>query len=228
MRPFTRFWRKLCVISVLLEIFRRLIAISIAFYTPNAMHAVFSAESSPTMRKMRPFTRLWRKLCVISVLLEIFRRLNAISIAFYTPNAIHAVSCVETSPTVRKMRQFTRFRRKLCVISGLLEIFRRLNAVSIAFNTPNALHAVFSVETSPTVRKMRPCTRFWRQTVRYIGTAGDISPFKRYFHCILHAECYTRQFHRRNKPDCSQYATMYSILTKNCAIYRSCWRYFAV
>ena len=40
------------------------------------------------------------KLCVISVVLEIFRRLNAISIAFYTPNAMHAVSSVETSSTV--------------------------------------------------------------------------------------------------------------------------------
>ena len=163
MRPFTRFWRKLCVISVLLEIFRRLNAISIAFYTPNAMHAVFSAESSPTVRKLRPFTRFWRKLCVISVLLEIFRRLNAISIAFYTPNAMHAGFSLETCPTVRKMRPYTRFWRKQCVISSLLEIFRRLIAISIAFYTPNAMHAVFSADSSPTVRKMRPYTRFWRK-----------------------------------------------------------------
>ena len=177
------------------------------------------------------------------------------------------------------MRQFIRFWRKLCVISVLWEIFRRLNAISIAFYTPNATHAVVSVETSPTVRKMRPCTRFWGQTVRYIGPAGDISTFKRYFHRILHAECYTRRFQRRDKPNCAQNATIYSILTKtvryiqpngdistfkryfhrilhaewyarsvqrqdkpngaqtatsysivtkNCAIYRSCWRYFDV
>ena len=151
MRPFTRFWRKLCVISVLLQIFRRLNAIYIAFNTPNAMHAVFSAESSPTMRKIRPFTRYWRKLCVISVLLEIFRRLKSISIAFYTLNGIHAVFSVETNPTVRKMRPFTRFWRKLCVISVLLEIFLYLNAVSIAFYTANAMHAASSVETSSTV-----------------------------------------------------------------------------
>ena len=164
MRPFTRFWRKLCIISVLLEIFRRLNAISFAFSTLSAMHAVFSLESSPTVRKMRPFTRFWRKLCVISVLLEIFRRLNAISFAFYTLSAMHAVFSVATIPTVRNMRPYTRFWRKLTVISLLLAIFRRLNAISIAFYTPNAMHAVFSVESSLTVRKMRPFTRFWRQT----------------------------------------------------------------
>ena len=144
---FTRFWRKLCVISVLLEIFRRLKAIYIAFYTPNDMHAVLSADSSPTVRKMRPFTRFWRKLCVISVLLEIFRRLNAISFAFYTPNAMHAVFSADSSPTVRIMRPYTRFWWKLCVISVLLEIFRRLIAISIAFYTPNDMHASIIVET---------------------------------------------------------------------------------
>ena len=119
------------------------------------MQTIFSVETSQTVRKMRPFTRFWRKLSVISLLLEIFRRLNANSIAFNTPNAMQTVLNVETSQTVRKMRPFTRFWRKLWVISILLEIFRRLNAISIAFYTPKATHAVFSVETSQTVRTMK-------------------------------------------------------------------------
>ena len=86
------------------------------------------------------------KLSVISLLLAIFRRLYAISIAVYTPNATYAVSSVETIPTVLKMRPFTPFRRKLSVISNLLQIFRRLNAISIALYTPNAMHASFIVE----------------------------------------------------------------------------------
>ena len=90
MRPFTPFRRKLSVVSIPLEIFRRLNATPIAFYTSIAMDAVFSVESIPTVRKMRPFTPFRRKLSVVSILLEIFRRLNAISIAFYMPNAMHA------------------------------------------------------------------------------------------------------------------------------------------
>ena len=43
---------------------------------------------------------------------------------------------------------------------------------------------------------------------------GDISPFNRYFHRILHAEWYARQFHRRNIKICAKNATIYSILTK--------------
>ena len=163
MRSCTRLWRKLCVITLLLEIFRRLNSISIPFYSPNATHAVFSDETSPTVRKMRPLTRFCRKLCGISILLEIFLRLNAISIAFYTPSAMHANFIVERSRSVRKMRPFTSFWRKLSVISLVWEIFRRLNAISIAFYTPIATHAVFSVESIPTVRKMRPFTPFWRK-----------------------------------------------------------------
>ena len=151
---------------------------------------------------MRPYTRFWRKLCVISVLLEIFRRIDAISTAFYMPNAMHAVFSAESSPNVRKMRPFPRFWRKQCVISVLLEICRRLNAISFAFYTPNAMHAVSSMETCPTVRKIRPFTRFWWQTVRYIGPAGDISTLKRYLLRILHAEWYARRFQRRFKPNC--------------------------
>ena len=147
MRPFTRLRRKLWIIWILLAISLSFNAISIAFYTPNAIHAVFSVETSTSVRKMRPYTLFCRKLCVIYVLMEIFRHLNAISIAFYTPNDMHADFTVESSPTVRKMRPFTRFWRKLSVISLLLEIFRCLIAISIAFYTPNAMHASFIVET---------------------------------------------------------------------------------
>ena len=161
MRPFTPFWRKLSVVSILLEIFRRFNATSIAFYTSKAMHAVFCVERSRPERKMRLFTRFWRILSVISLLLAIFRHLYAISIAICTPNATYAVSSVETIPTVLKMRPFTPFRRKLSVISILLEIFRRLNATSVAFYTPNAMHASFIVEWNRPVRKMRPFARFW-------------------------------------------------------------------
>ena len=52
------------------------------------------------------------------------------------------------------------FDYKLSGISLLLEISRRLNAISIAFYTPIATHAAFSVDTIPTVRKVRPFTRF--------------------------------------------------------------------
>jgi hypothetical protein len=78
----TRFWQKLIVIAVQVEIFRSLRVHSTPFYTPNASRAIFSA------RKLSPVTRFWRKLIVISVLFEILRRLSALSTPFYTPNVV--------------------------------------------------------------------------------------------------------------------------------------------
>ena len=193
MRSFPRCWRKLSTISLALKIFRRLKAISIADYKPNAMHSVFSVETIPTVRKMRPFTPFWRKLCVVSILLEIFRRLNATSIAFYTSNAMHAVFGVETSPTVSKMRTYTRSCRKRSVNSLVLEIFRRLHVISIAFYFPNAMHASFIDEWNRPVREMRSWSPFFKKPERYFAFVGHISTCKLYFHCILLAECYARR-----------------------------------
>ena len=53
-----------------------------------------------------------------------------------------------------------------------------------------------------------------KKTKRYFAVVGDISTFKRYFYCILRAECYTRRFQLRDKPNCAQNATIYSILKK--------------
>jgi hypothetical protein len=50
---------------------------------------------------------------VISVRIEILRRLNAISTPIYTPNVVHIDFSVETIPANRKTQSF-KFRRKLC------------------------------------------------------------------------------------------------------------------
>ena len=78
----TWFWQKVFVISLLLETFQRLKGIFARFYATNVMHACFIVETGPTVRKMQPFTRFWRKLSALSPLLEIFQSLNAIFIAF--------------------------------------------------------------------------------------------------------------------------------------------------
>jgi hypothetical protein len=49
----------------------------------------------------------------ISILIKIFRCLNALSTPFYTPKVAHGNFIVETIPANRKTQTFT-FRRKLC------------------------------------------------------------------------------------------------------------------
>ena len=58
------------------------------------------------------------------------------------------------------------------------------------------------------------------KTVRYIRPVGDISTYKRYFYCILHAEWYARRFYRRINPNCTKNATMYTILKKTLSYIR--------
>ena len=159
----SRFWRKLSVISFLLVEFRRLRAILTAFWTPNVVHGVFSFKASTAARNSQPFTRFWRKVNVISLLLVIFRRFNAIFIPFYTPNVVHSVFSFETSTAALKSQSFTRFWRKVDVISLLLVEFRRLRAILTAFYTPNVVHGVFSFETSTAACKPWRFTRFWRK-----------------------------------------------------------------
>jgi hypothetical protein len=50
---------------------------------------------------------------VISIRIEIFRLLNALSTPFFTPNVLHVDFSVETIPVNRKTQSF-KFRRKLC------------------------------------------------------------------------------------------------------------------
>jgi hypothetical protein len=46
---------------------------------------------------------------VISFLIEMFRRLDALSTPFYAPNAVQADFIVETSPATRKTQSFADF-----------------------------------------------------------------------------------------------------------------------
>ena len=152
-QPFTRFWRKLSVISLLLEEFRRLNVFFIALYTPNVVLAIFNFEARAAARKSQSFTRFCRKLSVISLLLEEFQRLNVFFIVLYTPNVVLAIFNFETRAAARKSQSFPRFWRKLSVIFLLLEEFLRLNATLIAFYTRNVVHAVFSAARDTAARK---------------------------------------------------------------------------
>jgi hypothetical protein len=109
------------------------------------------------------------------------------------------------------------------VISFLIEIFQRLNALSKPFYTPNVAHANFSVETIPANRKTQ--TLIFRRKLGYFVPDCDISAFKLYFHSILHAERSARQFQRRNNPFKSQNANIQ--ISVKTLLFRSRLRYFS-
>jgi hypothetical protein len=95
---------------------------------------------------------------VIPFLIEIFRRLNALSTPFCAPNAVHADFTIETSPATRKLN--LSLTSTNTVISFLIEIFRCFDALSTPFYTPTARPVEFSVETNPATRKTQSSLDF--------------------------------------------------------------------
>ena len=69
-------------------------------------------------------------------------------------------------------------------------------------------------------RKKQTCAKnaiiytILKKAERYFAIVGDIPTFKRYFHRILHSECYVCQLHRRMRQTCAKNATICSILKK--------------
>ena len=156
MKAFNRFYRKLIVISVLYEIFRCSNVHFTPVQTQNVVHTICSAETSTAARNSQPFPRYGQKLIVISVLFEIFRRLNLHFIPFQTQNVVHTICSAEKRPAHRNQPTFTRFLRKLIVISVLYEILRRLNVHFTPFQTQNVVHTICSAETSTAARNSQP------------------------------------------------------------------------
>jgi hypothetical protein len=95
------------VISFLIEISRRLDALSTPSYAPNAVHTDFIVKQFLHLAKLN-LSSISAKT-VISSLLEIFRCFFSLSTPFYAPNVVHSYFCVETIPATRKTQSFHDF-----------------------------------------------------------------------------------------------------------------------
>jgi hypothetical protein len=89
-------------------------------------------------------------------------------------NAVHTDFSVETSPANHKTHSFLDFAEK-SVIWFLIEMFRRLDALSTPLCAPIAVHADFIVETSVTTRKTQSFLDFEENC--YFVPDCDISVF---------------------------------------------------
>jgi hypothetical protein len=96
------------IISLLIEIFRRLNAFFTPLYTSKAVHASFSVGTSPATRKTQSFVD-YDENSVISLLMEILLLFSALFTPFYMPTAVHATFCIETFPASRKTQSSVDF-----------------------------------------------------------------------------------------------------------------------
>ena len=65
---------------------------------------VFRRRNKPRYTQTAIIRRFCRKLRVIALPFQIFRRLNARFTALFVQNVVHAFSVVETSPDTRKLQ----------------------------------------------------------------------------------------------------------------------------
>jgi uncharacterized pyridoxamine 5'-phosphate oxidase family protein len=189
------------VISLLIEIYRRLNAHFTPFYTQNVEHTALCIGTSPAARKSQSFVDFDEKCyfltdCDIST----FKR------SFYS-NFADRTYCTTRYASAQGLRLANRnplsFLTKN-VISLLIQIFRRLNVHFIPFYTQNVVHNALCVGTSSAARKLQSFVVFDEKC--YFVTDCDISTFKRSFYSILYAERRALRFMYRNKPCSSQIA----------------------
>jgi hypothetical protein len=101
----------------------------------------------------------------------------------------------------------------MTVIFLPIEIYRRLNEQISAFYAQKIVHAVLSLETRPTTRKMRTFVVFVEND-RYFLADWDISTCKRPNYYMLSADHCAHCSKHGNKPDNSQNATIHRFWRK--------------
>ena len=80
-------------------------------------------KQAQRIANMNAFNRFYRKLIVISLLFEIFRRLNVHFTPFKMQNVVHAICRAETSTAARNSQPFPRYGRKLIRYFGLARYY---------------------------------------------------------------------------------------------------------
>jgi hypothetical protein len=127
-----RLRRKMSVISIPIEIFRRISAQITPSYGQHIVHAVLSVETNPTPRKTRSFVDFVEEWPWLLSRLRYFD--------VYTPKLLHFATEHSARCIMRRNKASNsqnsidrRFRRKMTVSSFPIEIFRRLHAQITAF-----------------------------------------------------------------------------------------------
>jgi hypothetical protein len=138
------------VISFRIEILRRLNTLSTPFYTPNVFHVDFSDETIPANGKWQSF-KFRRKLCYFfpdSDTTTFKRSLHSILLA-----ECSACRFQHRNRSCKSQNAIFQISTKTLLFLFLIEILRRLNALSTPFYSPNVVHVDFSIETGAANRK---------------------------------------------------------------------------
>ena len=121
---------------------------------------VFQRRNKPRHKQSAIIRRFSPNLCVISLSIETFRRLNALLTALCVQNVVHDCSAASKQAQSQANRNHSSICPNLCVIDLPIEIFRRLNVPFTALCVQNVVHAFSSAETSPDTSKSQSFVDF--------------------------------------------------------------------
>ena len=142
------------------------------------------AETSTAARNSQTFPRYWRKFIVISVSLEIFRRLTHILLHLYADRSGRGFqlgnrpSCAKFATTYSILPKITRYFRTFWDTSSFKRTFYSI------LDAECCAHYIYR-RNKHRSSKFATISSIWTKIYRYFGLAGDISSFKRTFYSIL-------------------------------------------
>ena len=87
---------------------------------------VFQRQNKPRDSRIAFIRRFWRKLCVVSLLLKIFRRLKARFSPFYMQNVVNTISNIESNPETLKLQSFVDFHENYALFLSRLRYLRNI------------------------------------------------------------------------------------------------------
>ena len=160
---------------------------------------VLQRRKKPTHKQIAIIRRFCSNLCVISLPIEIFRRLNALFTTLCVQNVVFDCSAVSKQAHTQENSNHSSILSKFMRYFSPIEIFRRLNDLFTALCVQIVVHAISGVETSPDTSKSQSFVDFVQIYALFLSNR-DISSFKRSFHYIVRADRSARVFHCRNKP----------------------------
>ena len=163
------------------------------------MDAVSSLETGLAALNSRSLTRFYRKLIVISLLFEIFRRLNAHFSPFYTPIAVDAVFHLGDKPCGAKFASIYSILSKITRYFGTFWDFLTFKRTFYSILYADRNGSGFQLGNRPRCAKFVNIYSIIPIITRYFFTFWDISTLKRTFYSIFYAECSAHYMQCGNK-----------------------------
>ena len=199
-----RFCRKLCVISLPLEIFRRWNAIFSPFYMLKVVHACTDAsKQAQTHANRNNLSTLSKIMRYSSPVWDISMLKRSFHSILHAQRSACLLCSVETSSDTRKSQSFDDFVENYALFLSRLRYFDGETLFSLHFTCRTQCAGIPASKLAEKLAILNHSS-ILKNFMCYFSPFWYISTFKRSFHCNFHIVRSARVFQLRIKPKNSQ------------------------